>query len=52
MIYILLTVVISYLAFALWRHHQQGDLNPKIVLEYFLFALFGAVIVLSVISLK
>jgi uncharacterized membrane protein YfcA len=52
MIYILLVVIISYLVIALWRHHRQGDLNPKIVLEYFLFALLGAAFVLSIISFQ
>ena len=52
MIYILLIVIISYLALALWRHHRQGDLNPKIVLEYFLFALLGATFILSIISFQ
>jgi len=49
---ILLIAIISYLVIALWRHHKQGDLNPKIVLEYFLFALLGATFILSIISFQ
>lgn len=33
----------------IWHHRRQGDLEKKIIIEYLLISLFGAIMVISLI---